>query len=326
MRMKPTVLIVALAAACGAVDPAGAQVQSEIAADARFPEGQAGTSGEDFEFKFTFGGAYTHRFETDIDSGGEFANDTLSFGLTVDRRLSEDVGLVMQVNYVLSSYDFNSATGFGIFEPWDDVSTFNFGAAFSFDITRKFSVFTGPVFQFAGESGAGWGDSFTGGAIAGMTYRFNDNLLLGGGVGIVSQIEDDLRVFPIIIAEWQLADHWRISSRGPAAGRASLEFTGVELVWNPSAAWEFALGGGSAFSRFRLDDDAGLAPNGVGQDESTPIWLRASWRPNSTFAIDAVGGFTFGGELSLDNSEGDGLAGSEYETQPFVGVLASVRF
>jgi hypothetical protein len=319
------VTAISLAGVIGMSAPTHGQTGTGVDALAPLPQEQAVKTDEDFEFKFTFGGAYTHRFDTDIDSGGDFSNDTLSFGLTVDRQLSDEVSLKFQTNYVVSSYDFTGTTGLAAFDPWDDIHTFNFGAALSFNPNDELGVFAGPVFQFSRESGADWTDGFTGGGIMGMTYQVSDRLVLGGGIGIVSQIEDDVRVFPIIIIEWQLADQWRISSRGPTAGRASLEFTGVELIWSPAERWEFALGGGSSFSRFRLDD-SGFAPDGVGEDESIPLWLRASWKASNTFSIDAVGGFAFGGELTLDDSNGDGIARSDYDTSPFVGVLASIRF
>ena len=59
------------------------------------------------------------------------------------------------------------------------------------------------------------------GGIVGATWRVNERFIIGGGAGIVSQIEDDIRVFPIIIIEWKLAEQWRISSQGPASGRAN---------------------------------------------------------------------------------------------------------
>ncbi len=325
MRTQTTLLAMGLLTTLGVSPSTFGQSGAEALVDAPFEETNEDPAKQDLDFKFTFGGAYTHRFNTDIDSGGDVSNDTLSFGLTVDYDLNPDVSLIFQVNYGIASYDFGGTTGFGLLDPWDDINTFNFGAVLSVDVNEEISVFGGPVFQFAGESGADWGDTFTGGGIMGMTYRINDRFVLGGGVGIVSQIEDDVRFFPILIIEWRCNDQWRISSAGPSAGRASVEFTGVELVWNPLPKGEFAVGGASSYSRFRLDDTA-FSSGGVGQDESTPLWLRATWRPNDTIGIDVIGGFTFGGELTLDDSNGDGVASSDYETTPFVGVLGSIRF
>lgn len=290
-------------------------------------DAQPGAAGEGTDVRFTFGGGYTYRFSTDIDSGGDFTQDALSFGLNIERMLNRDASLIFRVDYGFSSYDFSGGVGagFGQLDPWSDINTLTFGGALSYDLNDQITVFGGPLFQFSQETGADWGEGFTGGGTVGMTYHFNPRLHVGGGVGIVSQIEDDVRFFPIIIVEWIINDQWRISSRGPTGGRVSIEFTGVELIWAPSNSFEFGLGGGSSFSRFRLDDE-GANADGVGQDESTPLWLRATWRANDTFNISAVGGVAFGGELSLDDSSGSGVARSDYDIAPIVGVFASVKF
>lgn len=279
----------------------------------------------DDEIHFTFGGGFTHRFETDIDSGGEFSVDTLSAGLDVAAQLSRETSLTVRTNIGVAAYDFGGIPA--AIEPWDDVHTLAFGAVLAHEMNDEWSVFGGPVFQFSRESGADWGDAFTAGGVGGLTWRANDDLLIGAGAGIMSQIEDDVRIFPIIIVEWQLTQKWRVSSRGPSGGRTSVEFAGIELIWQASDAWEFALGGGSSFSRFRLDDDGdGLAPDGVGQDEYMPVWLRASWHPSARCSIDAIAGFAFGGELSLDDESGDGIASTDYDQAPFIGLFGSIRF
>lgn len=284
---------------------------------------------DDSELRFTFGGGYTYRLPTDLDTGGDVSVSTLSAGLNIARDFNRDVGLTFRINYGVSIYDFGGSAppvGFGVIDPWDDIHTLAVGAAISADINDKWSVFGGPVFQISGESGADWEDAVTGGVIAGATYAVSDDLVIGGGIGIVSQIEDNVRFFPIIIVEWNIEENWRVSSRGPTGGRSSIEFTGVELIWQPGDHWEFAVGGGSSYARFRLDDED-VAPDGVGQDESTPVWLRASWMPTSQINLDVIGGFGFGGELTLDDEDGDSVAGSDTdEMSPFIGLFGSIRF
>lgn len=282
------------------------------------------------EFRFVFGGGYTSSFKSDLDTGGEISVDRLTGGLNVATDLGSDLTLDCRLNFGVASYDFSGDSGigggFGGLDPWDDINNVGFGFAIAWDVNDDWTVFAGPVFQFTGESGADWGDSFNFGAIAGVTYRVHDKLVVGGGLSVTSQIEDSIRVFPLIIIQWQFADNWRISNVGPSGGRSSIELTGIELVWTPFEKWEFGLGAGSSYSRFRLEDDNDVAPDGVGQDESTPVWLRASWRPNSTFNIEALAGLAFGGEVSLDDSNGDGLAKSDYDAPLFVGLFGSIRF
>src|SRR5262245_46958290 len=104
--MRRTCLAIGLMAADILTVKAVGQTDAGPAAYAPQPDEQPAQHDESLEFKFNFGGAYTHRFDTDIDSGGAFSNDTLSFGLTVDKQCSDQVALKFQANYVSSSYDF----------------------------------------------------------------------------------------------------------------------------------------------------------------------------------------------------------------------------
>lgn len=316
--MSLTVLLLA------ATTPAFAQSEVGASSNASQPQSQAAAENP-HEWHFTFGGGFTHRFDSDVDSGGDVSVNTFSAGLDAATQLNADVGLDLRFNYGIADYSFGGSTGFGGLNPWSDIHTITFGAIITMNIDNRWTVFGGPIFQFARETGADWGDSFTGGALLGATYKARDNLLIGGGIAITSQIEDNARFFPILVFEWGFADHWRISSRGPSGGRTSLEFTGLELICDPCPQWEFALGGGSSYSRFRLDND-GVAPNGVGQDDSTPFWLRASWHPTGDISVDALAGYLFGGGLSLDNSHGHGVASSDYDGTLFVGLFGSIRF
>src|SRR6185503_11525048 len=117
---------------------------------------------------------------------------------------------------------------------------------------------------------------------------------------VVSQLEDDPRIWPILILQWKISDTLRVANRtaSSVSGRP-----GVELIYAPLPQWEFAVGGASQFSRFRLDDE-GIAPNGVGQDESMPLWVRASYNAGQRVRIDAFVGMSIGGELRLEDSDG----------------------
>ena len=323
IRFAVTFSMLALAAS-----PLGAAPQQQPTVQPQVNgEESATVSDGESEWRFTFGGGYTQRFSTDFDEGdGDISVSALTGGLNATTDFSDDLSLTLRVNFGAADYDFGGTSGFGALDPWNTVHGVAIGGALTYDLNDKWSVFGGPIIQFARENGADWGDSFTGGVLGGATYRVHDRLVVGGGVGVTSAIEDDLRIFPIIIVEWGFNDNWRISSRGATGGRTSIEFTGVELIWmTNSKAWEFAIGAGSSYSRFRLDDD-GIAPNGVGQDESTPLWFRTSFRPNETFMIDAVAGIGFGGKVSLDDENGDGIADSDYDSPLFVGLFGSIKF
>ena len=146
--------------------------------------------------------------------------------------------------------------------------------------------------------------------------------MLGGGLIITSQIEDNERFSPILLIHWQINDSWRVSSR--TTGNI-LTRSGVELVYGPSKEFEVAFGVAAYFSRFRLDDE-GVAPDGVGQDEATPIWLRATWKLNDNLRLEGVGGMAIGGNIRLENEDGHKLADEQYDAAPFAGFFLNIAF
>ncbi len=273
------------------------------------------------EIHFQLGGGYIHQFNANIDEGGDFDVNRFSTSLAARTRLTEDVSLSLQFNYNFDDYDFGG-TALGVNNPWSDIHTIAFGAILSASLSNEFDVFGGPVFQFSRESGADWGDSIIAGGILGGSYHFNDQLTIGGGIGVVSQIEDSALVFPIIIIDWQLTDQLRLSSRGTAGsgGQAGPAFTGVELIWEPGGGLDFAIGAARNYARFRLEND------NVGQDESIPFWVRAGYQASPEVRFDALVGVTAFGELKLDDAGGSRLAKEDYDSSPFIGIFGSVRF
>jgi hypothetical protein len=276
------------------------------------------------EVNFSVSGGAEHQFETGIDGGGEFAVDRFNAGLGVQTNLTEQLQLSLRFNYNLDLFNFDGpALGQSLgADPWDDIHTTGAAAIFSAELSDDFTAFGGPVVQFSREAGADWDDSWVAGGVFGATYRFSSELSIGGGGVLTTQIEDHARFSPILIINWKISDDFTLASQttSNASGR-----TGIELIYNVGRGWELAAGAASQHSRFRLDSD-GPVPDGVGQDQSLPIWLRLSCGVNSRLRIDAVGGVNTSGELNLEDSGGDRIAKEDYDMTPFVGVFGSFRF
>jgi hypothetical protein len=261
-----------------------------------------------------------HQFRTDIRRGGAFDVTRGTVGLGVRTGLPGDIGVSLRFTYSLDAYDFRGNGQFG--EGWDDIHTLNIGAVFSHEVVTDWTIFGGPAFQFARESGASWGDGFIGGGFAGVTYRHSEDLTIGGGLGVVSQIKDSARVFPIIVLNWQITDELALTSSTAAAAAGD---AGVELVYEFAPRWEAALGGATRYRRFRLDDGA-PAPDGVGQDRNLPIWGRVSYAFTDAFRTNLYAGVTIWGSLRMEDSRGNRIARQNYDPAPFIGISGSLEF
>lgn len=274
-------------------------------------------------FTFTAAGAGAYQFESDLDNGGDFSVLRTGGDVGGEFRLSPTLRLGLVAGYGFDDYDFSESTSLGA-DPWDDIHRLNFSGNLAWDFADRWTVYGGALVNFSGED-AEWSDSATGGGLAAVSYRINDQLTLGGGLGVVSRIEDDEQFFPVIIVSWQISDLIRVGTTTRPTIPSATSRGGIELLFTPNDAWEFAIGGRYDVRRFRLDDE-GVAPDGVGEDESLPLWFRAGYRINDNVRLDAFAGVTAFGEMTLDDENGDEIANDDHDPAPFVGGSVSIRF
>lgn len=270
---------------------------------------------------FSVPAGFSHQFRTDIDSDSSFSVSRAAVGLGAQTQLTAGLDLSLRFQYSIEDYSFSGSGTFGE-DPWDDIHTVDLGAIFTGALDSEWELFGGPIMQFSRESDADWGDSFIGGAVLGTRYEVSNDLTLGGGLGIISQVEDSARLFPVIIVNWQINDTLRLTSSTATSASGD---SGLELVQDLANDWEVALGGGNRFHRFLLDDDD-VAPDGVGQNEAIAIWGRVSYQPSSQLSLNLNAGVALDGELRLEDERGDRLDEEHYDAAPFIGISGHVRF
>lgn len=106
---------------------------------------------------------------------------------------------------------------------------------------------------------------------------------------------------------------------GPAGG------AGIELVYAPNDAWEFAAGGTWRTYRFRLDR-VGPVPNDIAESRDVPLFARATYRFTRDMRLDAHAVALLGGKLTVMDSDGNDVARDEFGTAPLLGITLSSRF
>lgn len=219
--------------------------------------------------------------------GDEFDKMWATAGVSAKKRMNEDVDLAFGFRYIYDDYDFETNELPVLDEPWEEVHTFQFSARASFRLDNNWSIFGGPVLQFSGEADADFDDGFTGGGAIGLTYRADQDLTIGGGVLLMSQIEDSARVFPIIVIDWKITEDLRLTNR------SGLDGAGLELIFDLDRHTELAVGMGFEFKRFALEND------GAGQDTGLPIRFRYTRAFTPAFSFTAFVGAKVNGEIEL---------------------------
>jgi hypothetical protein len=219
-------------------------------------------------------------------------------------------------------YGFSGYSGFGLLDPWGNIRQLRISIPIRYRSGNNWTYIGIPSLRYFGESGASASDSQQWGVLAAAAYRFSDRLTIGPGLGVFTDIEDSTDLFPIVFVDWKITDTLSLNTgRGLAATRGP----GVALNWTPTSNWRFGLEARYEKMRFRLDDD-GSIPSGVGQDRSVPVALAATYSPSSDVELTLLGGVEFAGELRLEDSDGNRLDDSDYDSAPFAGAVARIKF
>ena len=268
---------------------------------------------------------YMHQLEGDIDDGGEFSTRSLYLrtGIPFAREPGRFVALTAR--YQLTSFDFdgNPPGTLAALDPWDDVYALRLGMPVLWSLTEDWSLFVMPNARLSLENGADPGDSFSGGLLAGGVRKWNENLSLGLGFGMRTQIDDSTRWLPMIYIDWRINDALHLTTR-PTGGLVS--GPGVTLNWTISDAWSAAFGVHYEKLRLRLDDDNVASPGGVGQHRGVPLYASLAFQPTDHLRVALFGGVRFANELRLEDHRGRSLFEEETDPTPFFGVSLSMRF
>ena len=268
---------------------------------------------------------YIYDFGGNVDGGGDVSSQLFHISGGLPLYKNDDLFVALAASYQLHSYEFNGgpAGSFAGLKPWDDVHTGNLGAFIGWKITDKWNLFALPSVRSTGESGANFSDTLTGGALLGASYKFSDTLTIGPGVGYVGQLEDSASVFPILVIDWQFCENLSLTT-GPIVG-ASLG-PGLAIKWQIKDDLRFTFGARSERRRFRLDDSISNGEQGIGEDNSIPVFGILTWQATDHIQTSFIAGVGLASDFLLDDSNGNRLARKDYDPSPFIGINLGYNF
>lgn len=271
-------------------------------------------------YSFSFSPIY--QFESDFDHGGSFSVQRYAFNFDTSTPVASSLRAGISLGYEFEKYDFSGTTAFAGADPWSDIHRFSAGLPVSYRMTDSWSVFVSPQVEWYGESGVdNWDDAFGYGAVFAVSYRVSPAFTLGAGAGVFRRTEET-KGFPYIAVDWKITEDLRLSNpfRTSPSGPA-----GLELSWRISDRWEIAAGGAYRSFRFRLDD-SGVAPNGVGEQESTVGYARLTYRMGRDLKLDLYGGAAFNGKMRINDRDGNELGSDDFETAPMAALSLTLNF
>ncbi len=267
------------------------------------------------------GAGALEQFDATLDNGGRYGVTRAYASAGATLNFSEALELRLPLAFQYSSYRFR---GYDAFDspPWTEVYSVGFAPRLTMALSEQWAVTAGPVMELSGERGADFGDAIQWGGVAAVRYAFDREHVLGLGLLVLTQLEDDPLFLPLPLVDWSLGDGWKISNvRGPEAN----PFTGLELVKTLDANWEVAGGAGYVTRRFRLSN-SGPVPSGVGGDSGVPLFGRLTCRPAPALRVDLIAGVSVLNRITVDDSSGNNITASDADPAPVLGLFGSIRF
>lgn len=263
-----------------------------------------------------------YQFSADLDIGGDvaitrgFGQVGVSYGFTP----RSSIGLALSAGF--TDYDFGGGATLGGVEPWGRIDEYRISVPMRFGVADGVDAFLIPSVRWNGESGADTSDSRTEGVLAGVSWRLSPTFAIGPGVGVFSEIEDSANVFPILLLDWDITDRLKL---GTGSGFGATQGPGLEASYRLDGGITLSAGVRYESVRFRLDRN-GPTPNGVGETETTPIYLQATWAPTPLASVSAIAGVDVAGEVTLRDSQGNRIESRDIDPAPFLGLSGRLRF
>jgi hypothetical protein len=266
---------------------------------------------------------YAHQFETDIDdTPAEMSRDSVQVVAGHRFRLSDDVYWVGNASYQGSYYDFSNGSGPAQLV-WNDIHQGTLTLGVGWKAGERWTLVALALGRTAGESGADFDDTLTGGLGFAADYTWNENLSTGVILGVMSQLEDSAAVWPIPTVDWRFAEGWRFQF-----GIVEMAYPGVgPLLSYRTDSWMFAVGGCYQKRRYRLDDDrVGPINEGIGQEQSFPVFARVAYLPTAKTNLGFTIGTALGGEIRSEQNGGSRIFDKDYDPALILGLQANIRF
>ena len=273
-------------------------------------------------FSTRFAGEYRYQTSSDLKAGTNFEVERFVSQASLAYRPSPRRSLSLSLSYSRDAYDIAVPNAAGGFNPWGEIDTVGLSLPIIWGLADRWTLLGIPMIRGTAESGADWGDAITGGGIVGFSYRVSDSLSIGPGLGLLTQLEDRVNPFPVLVVDWTFADRGTLAT---GRGLGASQGPGLLLSSAASETWTLLLGGRYERFRFRLREN-GAVPDGVGEDRGLPLSLGARYRWNRVATLTCFAGVNAAGRILVEDASGSDLFSSNYDPAPFFGAMASFRF
>ena len=258
---------------------------------------------------------------SDLDNpSGEFDVLHPSVNVLASRRLGDESPWSFSIasEYRAFEYRFD---GLDAGDAWDDIHVFRAAPRLRYALDEQWGIFGGAVGEFSGEGGSRFADAIRGGILVGGDWRPNDRFFVGLGVLAISALGDEALIQPIILITWNITDALTFTTQSwtSRGGRAKFNYAF-------EGGWQLSVAAGRERERFRLDKRLPGVGDGVGEKNSFPVTFTVAKTLESGITVEAFGGPVLGGELRVEDQNGNNVAVSDFERSWYVGAAVKLPF
>jgi len=263
------------------------------------------------------------QLDADINDGGEYKHNKIMVQVSESYFWDKNTSASLSLSYEQSDYGFSGGNNGSLAQlnPWNKVNTLTLSTPIRASLNTEWSAFVLPYIRFSGESNAQFEDSTTTGIIAAANYHFSDNLSIGTGLAISSQIEESASLFPLLLVNWDINDQLTLNL---GSNRGAIQSPGLTVSYKANKKWLYTLGSYYEKSRFRLNKNGDIA-SGVGEYRAFPLLASATYQLNPGMKFMFVTGVKLGNELTLEDSDGDTLYSESVDPSLTAGISFALR-
>lgn len=280
-------------------------------------------------YEWEYRGRFDSEYQTQSQIEGGGSVDLTRFELEGGwgGPMFQKVRLSMDVGYAHTDYEFGNVTAAECPDPakcfgpsaWNDIHTIDVapGASFVFNESVRVQAYVPIRWHMESDSDR---SGFTGGLVTTIGFKLAERFWTEIGVGIQSEIEASLSVFPVITLNWIFNDRFSFVTRGgPYQGGEAA------LLWKWNDAVDGSISAGYERRRFRLEP-ASPNVNGVGEFTSIPLLVGLSLKIDKNSFISIQGGVAVDSKLRSYDRNGNFLAESDVDTAGMIRGAIRVEF
>lgn len=180
--------------------------------------------------------------------------------------------------------------------PFEQLSAGRVGIFTLTEINSDWDLLTLSNLRFAIEDGVSASDALTFTGLYGAWYGGWKNLLIGGGLGVVTRLDEATGIFPLIFLDWEFYDKWHITTRPTPGTRFG---PGISFFYESDERWEVFFGARYISQEYQLKNDTTYEYN------TARLFTTLQYALNENLFLSTTLGVNLAGEIEFDEVSTD---------------------